>query len=93
LQKQILSGEELFKQLTDPHPMIVGWSLLGLLYVRSPHLLNILECTYERKEQISWRLGYTRNTTSLGDFARKVYAQYLAEISSLPQLGNANEEH
>jgi hypothetical protein len=91
LQKQILSEEELFHQLTDCHPMIVGWSLLSLLYRHSPHLLRIPESTYERKEQITWRLGYFRDRTSVGDFARKVQAQYLAELSSSPHSDNAKK--
>jgi hypothetical protein len=88
LEDQTLGDEELYKQLTDPYPMVIGWSLLGLLYRRSARLLHIPECTYERKEPITWRLGYTRNTTSLGSFARAVHTQYLAE-SSLPQPENA----
>jgi hypothetical protein len=89
LEDQTLSDEELFEQLTAPHPMIVGWSLLGLLYRLSPCLRNIPDSTYERKEQMTWRLGYTRNTSSLGNFAHAVHRQYLAEISSLPQPENS----
>jgi hypothetical protein len=84
--------EALFAQLLNAHPMVVGWSLLGLLYAQSPFLLQIPPSVFARKEQIAWQLGHIRNRTALGDFARQVYDQYMANSAKRASRNNADVE-